>query len=93
MHRDQAFCNEESKLSPLSSWNGRGHFREFVEELFDMTRVNPAAGIGDTGSDTSLGGCLEVDGDVSARRCKLNGIADEIPENLFQFVAIPLDRW
>ena len=31
-----------------------------------MTRVNPTAGIGDTGLDKTLGGYLEIDGDAAA---------------------------
>ena len=58
-----------------------------------MSRVNPAAGIGDTGLDKALGGRLEIDGDAAAWRRKLDRIADEIPENLFQFIAVPPDRW
>ena len=93
MHRHQAFGNEQAKLSPLSGGVGRRHFRELLEELFDVTRVNPAAGIGDRGLDKALGGRLEIDGDAAAWRRKLDRIADEIPENLFQFIAVPLDRW
>ena len=58
-----------------------------------MVRVNPAAGIGDTGLDKALGGRLEIDGDTAAWRRKLDRVADEIPENLFQFILVPLDCW
>ena len=58
-----------------------------------MTRVNPTAGIGDTGLDKALRSRLEVDGDAAARRRELDRIADEIPENLFQFIAVSQDRW
>ncbi len=58
-----------------------------------MTRVNPTAGIGDRGLHKALGGRLEIDGYAAAWRRELDRIADEIPENLFQFIAVPLDRW
>ena len=55
--------------------------------------INPAAGIGDTGLDKALGGRLEFDGHSAARRRKFDGVADKIPEDLFQFIAVPLDCW
>ncbi len=93
MHRHQAFCDEEAKLSTLSGGCGRQYLGKLLEELSDMSRVNPAAGIGDSRFGQSPRGLLEIDGDAAARRRELDRIADEIPENLFQFIAFPLDGW
>ena len=80
VHRHQGFGNEQTKLSPLSGGVGRRHFRELMEELFDVIRVNPTAGIGDRGLDKPIGVRLEIDGDAAAWRRELNRIANEIPD-------------
>ena len=64
-----------------------------MEKHSDVTRVNPATGIGDRGFNKAIGGRLEADGDAAAWRRKLDSIANEIPEDLFQFIAVALDRW
>src|SRR5262249_20166718 len=64
-----------------------------MEELSDVARVNSTAGIGDRGLDKAIGSRQELDGDASAWWRKLDRIADEIPENLFQFIAVRMDRW
>ena len=83
MHRHQAFCNEETKLSPLSGGEGRRHLGKLLEEFSKMAWINPAAGISDTGLDKALGGRLEIDGDTAARHRKSDRVADKIPEDLF----------
>src|ERR1043165_2211221 len=93
MHRHEAFGNEQAQLSALSGGVGRRHFREFVKELFDVMRLNPAAGIGNRSLDKAFGGRLEIDGDTTARRCELNRIAHELPDELFQFILVSPHRW
>ena len=66
MHRDEAFCNEEAKLSPLSSREDRRHLGKLLEEFSKMVWINSAAGIGDTGLNKALGGRLEIDSDSAA---------------------------
>ena len=66
MHRHQAFCNEETKLSPLSGGEGRRYLGKLLEEFSKMAWINPAAGIGDTGLNKAIGGRLEIDGDAAA---------------------------
>lgn len=83
MHRHQAFCNEETKLSPLSSGEGRRHLGKLLEEFSKVVWINSAAGIGNTGLDKALGGHLEIDGDTAAWRRKSDRVADKIPEDLF----------
>ena len=66
MHRHQAFCNEETKLSPLSGRERRWHLGKLLEELSKMAWLNPTAGIGDTGLDKAFWGRLEIDADTAA---------------------------
>ena len=66
MHRHQAFCNKEAKLSPLSGGEGRRHLGKLSEEFSKMAWINPAAGIGDTGLDKAFWGRLEIDADMDA---------------------------
>ena len=83
MHRHQAFCNEETKLSPLSGGESRRHLGKLLEEFSKMAWINPTAGIDDTGLDKALKSRLEIDGDTTAWRRKPDRVADKIPEDLF----------
>ena len=92
MHRNETFRNEQSQLSTLRGRHGRRNFGEFVEHPVELIRRNAASRVLYTGLDHAVGKSLEPDRDVSSGRCEFNRIADEIPENLLQFVAIPLNH-
>ncbi len=58
-----------------------------------MDWVNPATGIGNTGLHEPWWRSAKLHGDLTARRGEFDRISDEVPQNLFQFVAVAVNGW
>lgn len=92
MPGDKGLRNEEAQLRALRGGHGGRHFGKFIEDLRQMVRVDPAAGIGNARLNKPLGSGAELNRDTAVGRRELDRIAHEIPENLLELVAVAVDE-